>query len=307
MTLHARPRRWKRKVLRGVSGTAMVAERAVTSTRTRSTSGARAWPVKLLRSLHELALSFSGMLIAMAYWACRSVASTRVSRGTNFTIFSLSPSSLSHCVCEGEEQNINGSQLMLVRPVQQETFFDNAKSSLSKPLFAVDLKKNAPGSYSFGFIDNSKYKGTITYVPVDSSDGFWQFTSKGYSVGSSSSFKSVSIDAIADTGTTLLYLPDAIVQDYYSAIPSASYSSFQGGYVFPCNASLPRFSIGIGTYTAVIPGPFINYAPTDEFGRGMFLSFFPSTQYFLPTWSAASLASYWAYKREIANFSLVAH
>lgn len=171
-----------------------------------------------------------------------------------------------------------------MRPEKQQTFFDNAKSSLSKPLFTVDLKKNAPGSYNFGFIDNSKYKGTITYVPVDSSRGFWKFTSNGYSVGSSGSFKSVSIDAIADTGTTLLYLPDAIVQDYYSAIPSASYSSVQGGYVFPCNASLPSISLGIGTYSALIPGPFINYAPTDETGRGMFLSFFPSNQYILSTW-----------------------
>lgn len=285
MTLHARPRRCERQVLRGVSGTAMVAERAVTSTRTRSKSGVQAWPVKLLRSLHKLALSFSGMLIAMAYWACHSVASTRVSRGTNFTIFPLSSSSLSHCVYEEEEEkNINDSQLTLVRPVKQQTFFDNAKSSLSKPLFTVDLKKNAPGSYNFGFIDKSKYTGTITYVPVDSSRGFWQFTTKGYSVGSKYSLKSVSFNAIADTGTTLLYLPDVIVQDYYSAIPSASYSSSQGGYVFPCNASLPSFSLGIGTYTAVIPGPFINYAPTDRFGRGMFLSFFPSTQYILPTW-----------------------
>lgn len=264
----------------------MVAERAVRSTRTRSMSGVQAWPVKLLRSLQELALSFSGMLIAMAYWACHSIASIRVSRGTNLYYILNNhqpPPSLSLCVCgeeEKEEQSINGSQLTLVKPEAQKTFFDNAKSSLSRPLFTVDLKKNAPGSYNFGFIDNSKYTGTITYVPVDSSNGFWGFTSKGYSVGSSRVLKSVSFSAIADTGTTLLYLPDAIVQDYYSAISSASYSSFQGGYVFPCNASLPRFSLGIGTYTAVIPGPYINYAPTDEIGRGMFVSFFPSTQYF---------------------------
>ena len=192
-------------------------------------------------------------------------------------------------MCEKEEeQNVNGSQLTLVQPEQQKTFFDNAKSSLSKPLFTVDLKKNAPGSYNFGFIDNSKYTGTITYVPVDSSQGFWQFTTKGYSVGSSYGLKSVAFAAIADTGTTLLYLPDVIVKDYYSAIPSASYSSVQGGYVFPCNASLPRFSLGIGTYTAVIPGPFINYAPTDEIGRGMFV-FLSLNSIFLPTWQAASV------------------
>lgn len=182
----------------------------------------------------------------------------------------LSSSSSLFLFVRGRGQDVNGSQLTLVRPKKQLTFFDNAKSSLSDPLFTVDLKKNAPGSYNFGFIDDSKYTGTITYVPVDSSRGFWEFTSEGYSVGSSRSFKSVSIEAIADTGTTLLYLPDAVVQDYYGAVPSASYSSSQGGYIFPCDASLPSISLGIGTYRAVIPGPFMNYAPIDKTGSGMF-------------------------------------
>lgn len=250
----------------------MVAERAVTSTRIPSTLGARMWPIKLSRSLHKLALSSSGMLIAMAYWACHSVASTRVSEGTKL-LYSHHHHHHSLCVCDEKEQNVNGFQITLVKPTKQLTFFDNAKSSLSIPLFTVDLKKNAPGSYNFGFIDDSKYTGTITYVPVDSSRGFWEFTSKGYSVGSSGSFKYVSIDAIADTGTTLLYLPIAVVQDYYDAIPSASYSSSQGGYVFPCDASLPSISLGLGTYRAVIPGPFINYAPTDKTGSGMLFFF----------------------------------
>lgn len=169
--------------------------------------------------------------------------------------------------------------LNTVQPTKQLTFFDNAKSTLSNPLFTVDLKKNAPGSYNFGFIDDSKYTGAITYVPVDSSRGFWGFTSNGYSVGSNGDFKSVSIDAIADTGTTLLYLPYAVVEEYYGAIPSASYSSSQGGYVFPCSASLPSISLAMDNHKAVIPGPFINYAPTDDSGNGkrsFFLFSFPS-------------------------------
>ena len=145
-------------------------------------------------------------------------------------------------------------------PVKQQTFFDNAKSSLSAPLFTVDLKKAAPGSYSFGFIDNSKYTGQITYVPVNARNGFWEFTSNGYAVNGGA-FASTSIDAIADTGTTLLYLPDAVVSAYYARVPSASYSSTQGGYIFPCGTSLPSITLGISNYKAVIPGSFIEYAP----------------------------------------------
>jgi aspergillopepsin I len=54
---------------------------------------------------------------------------------------------------------------------------------LDSPLFAVTLKYHAPGTYDFGYIDNSKYKGQLTYTDVDSSQGFWMFTADGYGVG----------------------------------------------------------------------------------------------------------------------------
>lgn len=70
-----------------------------------------------------------------------------------------------------------------VKPKAQTTFFDTVKSQLDSPLFAVTLKHNAPGSYDFGYIDNKKYTGKITYTDVDSSQGFWGFTASGYGVG----------------------------------------------------------------------------------------------------------------------------
>lgn len=90
------------------------------------------------------------------------------------------------------------SSINTVSPTQQNTFFDTVKSSLAKPLFTVDLKKGAPGYYDFGYIDTSKYTGAITYVNVNTANGFWEFTSSGYAVGSGSTV-TTSIDAIADT------------------------------------------------------------------------------------------------------------
>jgi aspergillopepsin I len=152
-------------------------------------------------------------------------------------------------------------------PEQQTTFFDTAikQGALSSNLFTVDLKKGVPGTYDFGFIDDSKHTGTITYTPVNTANGFWEFTGTGYGVGSGA-FKKTSIDAIADTGTTLVLIEDAIVQDYYKSVRGAKYDSRQGGYVFPCSASLPDFTVGIENYHAVIPGSFINFAPTDNAG-----------------------------------------
>ena len=145
-------------------------------------------------------------------------------------------------------------------PNQVKTFFSNAIPTLASPLFTANLKKGAPGSYDFGYIDTSKYTGSITYVPVKTSNGFWEFTGNGYAVGSGA-FTSSSIDAIADTGTTLLYLPTTIVSAYYAKVSGATYSSSQGGYIYPCSATLPSITLGIGSYKAVVPGSYINYAP----------------------------------------------
>lgn len=151
-------------------------------------------------------------------------------------------------------------RLNTVQPVQQKTFFSNAKASLTSPLFTVDLKKGRPGTYDFGYIDRAKYTGAITYVNAITNRGFWEFTSNGYAVGTGA-FVSTTINAIGDTGTSLLYLPSAVVSAYYAKVSGARYDSSQGGYTFPCSATLPSLTLGIGSYRAVVPGNYILYGP----------------------------------------------
>lgn len=150
------------------------------------------------------------------------------------------------------------SNINTVRPQPQTTFFDTVKSSLAQPLFTVDLKKGQPGSYDFGFIDSSKYTGDITYVDVNEGSGFWQFTTDGYAVGNGS-ITSSSYTAIADTGTTLMYVPQAAVTAYYNQIPGSSYASNVGGYIFPCANTPPSFTAVIGGSIFTVPGPYMNY------------------------------------------------
>ena len=147
--------------------------------------------------------------------------------------------------------------------LNSKTFFENIAPTLTQSLFTVNLKKGAPGTLTFGAIDGSQYTGSITYVPVNSANGFWEFTSGGYAIGSSA-FVTTSIDAIADTGTTLLYLPTTVVSAYYAKVSGATYSASQGGYIFPCTSTLPSITLGIGTYRAVTPGSYINYAPVSS-------------------------------------------
>lgn len=69
--------------------------------------------------------------------------------------------------------------------------------------------------------------------------------------------------AIADTGTTLLLLPTAIVQAYYEQVPGASNNASAGGYVFPCQAQLPDYAAQIGSSSAVVPGSLMRFSPVD--------------------------------------------
>ncbi|KUI63414.1 Endothiapepsin [Cytospora mali] len=155
------------------------------------------------------------------------------------------------------------SSLNTVSPTPQTTFFDSAKSQLDSPVFTVDLKYHAAGTYNFGFIDSKVYKGDIAYTPVSSAQGFWEFTSTGYSVGSGS-FETTSIDGIADTGTTLLYLPDSVVEEYWAQVSGAELDNSVGGYTFPCGATLPSFTYGVESTKIVIPGEYIDFGPASS-------------------------------------------
>lgn len=101
----------------------------------------------------------------------------------------------------------------------------------------------------------------VNFVPVNTTQGFWQFLTSGYSVNGKAT--NAPHQAIADTGTTLILLPDAIVQGYYSNIPSAQNSASAGGYVFDCSETLPAYTAIISGYQATVPGELIKFAPVD--------------------------------------------
>lgn len=156
------------------------------------------------------------------------------------------------------------SSINTVTPNPATTWFDTGRQQglFDQNVFTVDLKHNAPGTYDFGFIDPSKHTGDIVYTSINNAQGFWEFTGTGYGVGNN--FKQQSIDAIADTGTTLLLMDDAIVADYYSNVQGATNSQQQGGYVFDCSTTLPDFSLGIGAGKAVIPGSLMSLGAVSQ-------------------------------------------
>ncbi|KAK0736256.1 aspartic peptidase domain-containing protein [Apiosordaria backusii] len=165
------------------------------------------------------------------------------------------------------------SKLNQVKPTKQKTFFDNVMSSLAEPLWTADLRKGSVGAYEFGHIDNTKHTEDLTWIPSDTEDGFWSFSTSGYSVGNDTSglTKVAEGRAIADTGTTLMVVTQEVADKYYSQVPGSKYVAHLGGVTFPCDSKLPDLFLDVGgVYTAKIRAADIYFARLKGDGKDVF-------------------------------------
>ncbi|KAK7756419.1 hypothetical protein SLS62_001645 [Diatrype stigma] len=154
---------------------------------------------------------------------------------------------------------------------KQKTLIEFLPDVLTKPVFTVDLKHNDTGSFNFGFIDDSLYQADVEYVDVDTKEGFWTVLHKGFNVGGENlkyEFSSPK-EVIVDTGTTILFMPDAAVDTYFDKVPGANFSYDEYGYVVPCNKTPPDLTIELtdkagNTLTSTIPGEYVVYAHVSD-------------------------------------------
>lgn len=156
------------------------------------------------------------------------------------------------------------SSLNTVKPKQQKTFFDNIASQLDEPVMAASLKSDSSaGSYQFGTIDSTKFTGNLANISIDNSNGFWQFNSAAFSVGDNGTMQAItqSPTAIADTGTTLMLVSPEVATAYYAQVQGAQLNNQVGGFIFPCDATLPNLSIAVGDNNlATVPASVINFS-----------------------------------------------
>ncbi|EAS34957.1 aspartic protease PEP3 [Coccidioides immitis RS] len=155
-------------------------------------------------------------------------------------------------------------ELNTVEPQQQKSFFTNLAANLDEPVLAAQLKKGAPGSYEFGAIDETKFNGDLVTIPVNNSRGFWEVKSTMFKVGKDEQLRRITKgvgSAIADTGTTLMLVNEDIVNAYYDQVDNARSVYAAGGFIFPCNATLPDLYVSLGdTHLARIPGDLMNFS-----------------------------------------------
>ena len=124
------------------------------------------------------------------------------------------------------------------------------------------LKSGGAGSYEFGTIDTTKFTGQLTNVSVDSSNGFWQFDSASFAVGNGQVQQITQAPtAIMDTGTTLMLVSPEVAKAYYSQVEGAQESNQAGGFIFPCNETLPTLSIAVGDQNmATVPPNVLSFS-----------------------------------------------
>lgn len=117
-------------------------------------------------------------------------------------------------------------------------------------MFTVSLVRNGAGTIDFGQVDKSKYTGNIIWTPIvpypgwDGS-GYWLMNWSGWAIGKGTFNKTTSL-VLTDTGCNLTLLPVSMANKYYAQVRGA-YQLSSGFWTFPCTATLPTFTFGIGT------------------------------------------------------------
>ncbi|KAK9056768.1 hypothetical protein SSX86_024131 [Deinandra increscens subsp. villosa] len=100
-----------------------------------------------------------------------------------------------------------------------------------EPVFSFWLNRNAAddegGELVFGGVDHQHFKGKHTYVPV-TQKGYWQFDMGDVLIGDNTTgFCSSGCSAIADSGTSLVAGPTAVITQINQAIGAAGMMSQQ--------------------------------------------------------------------------------
>jgi len=125
--------------------------------------------------------------------------------------------------------------------------------------------------YTFGYIDQDVVKASgaeIAWTPVDNSQGFWMFQS-GSAVINGTPVTQSGNTAIADTGTTLALVSDAVCKAIYAAIPGSTYDNTQQGYTFPSSTTadqLPTVTFAVGDTQFAVQKEDLGFA---DAGNGM--------------------------------------
>ncbi|XP_033008575.1 gastricsin-like [Lacerta agilis] len=124
------------------------------------------------------------------------------------------------------------------------------QGQLSEPIFSFYFSRQPTAQYGgemvLGGVDNQLYSGQITWTPV-TREYYWQIGIQEFAIGSQATgWCSQGCQAIVDTGTYLLAVPQQYMGNFLQAVGGQQYN---GEYVVNCN-----YVQNMPTITFVISG-----------------------------------------------------
>lgn len=121
-----------------------------------------------------------------------------------------------------------------------------AINSNAYSLYLDDLDAST-GMLLFGGVDRSKFSGELTTFPIIPTYGYYSefligLTGIGQNGNAGSLLSNQAIAVLLDSGTSLMYLPDAVVNSLYSAY-GTTYNANAGAAIVPCSLASQSGSV----------------------------------------------------------------
>ncbi|KAG6148039.1 hypothetical protein E4U28_005426 [Claviceps purpurea] len=150
------------------------------------------------------------------------------------------------------------------------SFLSVLQSYLHRPIFTVDLRRDTASRFDFGYIDESIPSDNITWLKSRFDSPHWDIDLDLTSWADKHPvWMYLPFQATLDTGTSLMFLPDALASRYWHSIPGVrGNSTLSLAYKFPCAqaSTLPDLMFKLpGTEHVIrVPGPYLNYGTIDS-------------------------------------------
>ncbi|KAK0552852.1 hypothetical protein OC846_001423 [Tilletia horrida] len=120
------------------------------------------------------------------------------------------------------------------------------QGKMSRSVMSIFLGRPSSGTadrseITFGGIhaEGELFHGPITYVPLLTTTHFWKFRAASFGVADAADEHTIGpVDAVIDTGTTLIHAPTAQAEAFWAGVPGAKKqgadTKFDSFWAFPC-------------------------------------------------------------------------
>ncbi len=145
---------------------------------------------------------------------------------------------------ETNEVQVGRAGLTAYKNLPAQMVADGLIQSKAYSLWLNDVDANT-GSILFGGVDTAQYTGSLQTVPIQTESGvFAEFliTLTGIDLGGTPIASDLALAVLLDSGSSLTYLPDSMVQDIYAQV-GAQYDDQQGAAYVPCALAANQTSL----------------------------------------------------------------